>query len=43
MDYNRIIDLDNITCKECESLYENGNIVVELNDGHITNLIYEGK
>lgn len=41
MDYNKIIDLDMITLADCESMYINTNMTVELNNGYITNLYYE--
>lgn len=41
MKYENIVELDNITLEECIDLYLTKDILVEINDGHITNLIKE--
>ena len=43
VDYGRIIDVDTVTLSDCVNLYENGDIVVEINDGHIVGFLYERK
>lgn len=41
MDYETIIDLDNVTIEDCIDLHRMKNITVEINDGRITNFIKE--
>ena len=43
VNYDRIMDVDTVTLSDCENLYNNGGIVVEINDGHITGFLYERK
>ena len=43
INYGRIMDIDTVTLSDCENLYNNDGIVVEINDGHITGFLYEGK
>lgn len=40
MDFNKIIEVDNITLADCLALNRE-NIYVEINNGRITNLIKE--
>lgn len=37
MDYNQIIELDNVTLQDCIELYEKKNIITIINDGIIIN------
>lgn len=41
-DYNKILELQNLTIDDCYSLYRN-DIVTIINDGIIINLIHENK
>ena len=43
VNYGRIMDVDTVTLSDCENLYDNGDIVVEINDGHIVGFLYERK
>ena len=43
VNYGRIMDVDTVTLSDCENLYNNGGIVVEINDGHIVGFLYERK
>ena len=43
VNYDRIMDVDTVTLSDCVNLYENGGIVVEINDGHIVGFLYERK
>ena len=43
VNYDRIMDVDTITLSDCENFYNNGDIVVEINDGHIVGFLYERK
>ena len=43
VNYGRIMDVDTVTLSDCENLYNNGDIVVEINDGHIVGFLYERK
>ena len=38
MDYNQVIELDNITIQDCCDLYNYRKITTTINDGKITNL-----
>ena len=38
MDYDKIINLDNVTLEDCVDLYEKKNIITIINDGRIVNL-----
>lgn len=41
MDFNKFIEVDNLTPHDCNALFEEENIRVEINNGRITNLIKE--
>ena len=41
-DYNKILELHNLTLNDCYSLYKN-NIITIINDGVIVNLVQENK
>lgn len=43
MNYDRIIELDNVNLQDCCELYDYKNIATIINDGRITNLLYENK
>ena len=43
VNYYRIMDVNTVTLSDCENLYNNGDIVVEINDGHIVGFLYERK
>ena len=43
VNYDRIMDVDTVTLSDCENLYNNGGIVVEINDGHVVGFLYERK
>ena len=43
VNYGRIMDVDTVTLSDCENLYNNGDIVVEINDGYIVRFLYERK
>ena len=38
MDYDKIINLDNVTLEDCIDLYKKKNIITIINDGRIINL-----
>ena len=38
---DRIMDVDTVTLSDCENLYNNGDIVVEINDGDVVRFLYE--
>lgn len=40
MDYEKIIDLDNLTISDCEIFYNNGKRMI-INDGRIVNIVEE--
>lgn len=40
MDYSKIMDLDNITLKDCDRFYKNGKSII-LNDGRVVNVMEE--
>lgn len=42
MNYESMIELDNITLEDCEDLFRKKNISAEINDGRIVNLVKEG-
>ena len=42
MNYDTVIDLDNVTWEECINLYKNEHKVTILNDGRIINFEEEG-
>ena len=37
MDYNNIIELDNVTLQDCEEMYRTKNMNTIINDGRIIN------
>ena len=43
VNYDKTIDVNTVILSDCENLYNNGGIVVEINDGHITGFLYERK
>lgn len=41
MDYDKIVDLDNVTLQDCLELYEYKNMITIINDGRIVNFRQE--
>ena len=41
MDYNNVIELDEVTLEDRIDLYEKKNISVVINDGHVINFVKE--
>ena len=41
MDYDTVIELDEVTLEDCLDLYEKKNIYTIINDGHITDFVKE--
>ena len=41
MDYNNVIELDEVTLEDCIDLYEKKNMSTLINDGHIINFVKE--
>ena len=41
MDYDTVIELDNVTLEDCTDLYEKKNIRIVISDGHITDFVKE--
>lgn len=41
MDYNKIIDLDNVTLQDCIDLSKYKDVKVIINDGRIENFVKE--
>ena len=41
IDFNKFIEVDNLTPYDCVALFEEENIRIEINNGRITNLIKE--
>ena len=41
MDYDTVIELDNVTLEDCIDLYEKKNISTVINDGKITTFVKE--
>ena len=41
MDYETVIELDNVTLEDCIDLYEKKNMSTIINDGHIINFVKE--
>ena len=37
MDYNNIIELDNVTLQDCEDMYRTKNMNTIINDGRVIN------
>lgn len=41
MDYDKIIELDDVTLQDCEELYDLKSIKIVINDGRIVNFVKE--
>ena len=41
MDYDKIIELDDVTLHDCEELYDLKGIKIVINDGRIVNFVKE--
>ena len=41
MDYDAVIELDEVTLEDCIGLYEKKNMSTIINDGHIINFVKE--
>ena len=41
MDYETVIELDNVTLEDCIDLYEKKNVRIVISDGHITDFVKE--
>ena len=41
MDYNNVIELDEVTLEDCIDLYEKKNVKTVISDGHITDFVKE--
>ena len=41
MDYDAVIELENVTLEDCIDLYEKKNMSTIINDGHIINFVKE--
>ena len=41
MDYDAVIELDNVTVGDCIDLYQKKNIRIVISDGHITDFVKE--
>lgn len=41
MDYDKIVDLDNVTLQDCLELYEYKKMITIINDGRIINFRQE--
>ena len=41
MDYDAVIELDNVTLEDCLDLYTKKNVTTIINDGRIINFIKE--
>lgn len=41
MDYDNVIELDNVTLEDCIDLYTKKNVTTEINDGRIINFVKE--
>ena len=41
MDYDKIIELDDVTLQDCEKLYDLKGIEIVINDGRIINFVKE--
>ena len=39
MDYDTVIELDEVTLEDCIDLYEKKNMSTIINDGHIINFV----
>ena len=43
VNYDKIIDVNTVILSDCKNLYNNGDVIVEINDGHIVRFLYERK
>ena len=41
MDYDTVIELDNVTLEDCVDLYEKKKVRTVISGGHITNFVKE--
>ena len=41
MDYDAVIELDNVTLEDCLDLYEKKNVRTVISGGHITDFVKE--
>ena len=41
MDYDTVIELDEVTIEDCIDLYEKKNVRTVIRDGHITDFVKE--
>ena len=41
MDYNTMIELDNVTLEDCLDLYEKKNVETVINDGKVIDFVKE--
>ena len=41
MDYDAVIELDNVTLEDCIDLYEKKNVRTVISSGHITDFVKE--
>ena len=41
MDYDKIIELDDVTLQDCKELYDFKGIKIVINDGRIVNFVKE--
>lgn len=41
MNYENVIELDNVTLEDCIDLYEKKNVKTVINDGHIADFVKE--
>ena len=41
MDYDTVIELDNVTLEDCIDLYEKKNVRTVISNGHITDFVKE--
>lgn len=41
MDYDAVIELDNVTLEDCLDLYEKKNVITVISGGHITDFVKE--
>ena len=41
MDYNAVIELDNVTLEDCIDLYEKKNVRTVISNGHVTDFVKE--
>ena len=41
MDYDTVIELDNVTLEDCIDLYEKKNVRTVISNGHVTDFVKE--